>query len=147
MTNWVGRLSLATKIGLVLTAWYWFLRVHLLLRTHTLPRVVERLRPEATVGERSQLNPRRLGRIVGKSLRLRDKQARCLIGSLVLYRMLLDQGMGAELVIGLPADARDHLAHAWIEVDGIDVGPPPGRFGHTAIARYGSEARPSSALP
>lgn len=146
MTNWVGRLSLATKIGLVLTAWYWFLRVHLLLRTHTLPRVVERLRPAATVGEKPQLNPRRLGRIVGKSLRLRDKQARCLIGSLVLYRMLLEQGTPAELVIGLPADARDHLAHAWIEVDGIDVGPPPGRYGHEPIARYGSEASPSSAL-
>jgi hypothetical protein len=61
--------------------------------------------------------------------------------------MLREQGTPAELVIGLAADARDHLAHAWIEVDGIDVGPPPGRYGHSPIARYGSEARPSSALP
>jgi hypothetical protein len=146
MTNWVGRLSPVGKIVLVLRAWYWFVRVHVLLRMDTLPHVVERLRPPARKEERPQLNPRRVGRIVGRALRLRDKQARCLIGSLVLYRMLLDQGTPAELVIGLPADARDHLAHAWIEVDGIDVGPPPGRYGHEPIARYGSDARPSSAL-
>jgi hypothetical protein len=146
MSRWIGPLSLVAKVGLVLRAWCWFVAVHILLRTDTLPRVVERLRPHPP-GERSQLNPRRLGGIVGRALRLRDKQARCLIGSLVLYRLLLEQGTPAELVIGLPADARDHLAHAWIEVDGIDVGPPPGRYGHAPIARYGNEARPSSTLP
>jgi hypothetical protein len=60
--------------------------------------------------------------------------------------LLQEQGTPAELVIGLPADARDHLAHAWIEVNGVDVGPPPGRYGHSPIAKYGSANQPTSAF-
>lgn len=146
MSSWVGRLSTTAKIVLVLRTWYWFAVVHVLLRTRALPRVVERLRPDAPSVTRAQLNPRRLGRIVGRALRLRDKQARCLIGSLVLYRLLHEQGMQAELVIGLPISAEDHAAHAWIEVDSLDVGPPPGRFGHQPIARYGL-SRPGAEVP
>ena len=145
-SNWVGRLSTTRKIALVFRTWYWFALVHVLLRTRVLPQVVEQLGRVAPRSTGGQLNPRRLGRIVGRALRLRDKQARCLIGSLVLYRMLREQGTRAELVIGLPPDPRDHLAHAWIEVEGLDVGPPPGRHGHSPMARYGSEG-PDRARP
>ena len=145
LTAWRGRLSAPTKVWLLCRTWYWFVAVHLLLRVDTLPHVVERLRPSKIERPVSQINPRRLGRIVARALRIRGKQARCLIGALVLYRLLLEEGMTPELVIGLPADARDHLAHAWIEIDRIDVGPPPGRFGHTDIARYGVGAATSSA--
>ena len=42
----------------------------------------------------------------------------------------------AELVIGLPKNPADKAAHAWVELDGIDVGPPPGRNGHEQMARF-----------
>jgi hypothetical protein len=55
-----------------------------------------------------------------------------------LFRLLREQGDPAELVIGLPDAAADHEAHAWVEVDGRDVGPPPGRGQHEPLARFGS---------
>ena len=54
----------------------------------------------------------------------------------MLYRLLRRQGDPAELVIGLPASPRDKDAHAWVELDGRDVGPFPGRNGHVELARY-----------
>lgn len=131
-----GALPLLTKIGLALRAWYWFAAVHVLLRMDTLPKVIERLRAAPPPHGARGVWPGRLGAVVGKTLRLRRKQARCLIGALVLYRLLSEQGTPAELVIGLPDDAKDQTAHAWVEVGGKDVGPPPGRAGHRAIARY-----------
>jgi hypothetical protein len=56
---------------------------------------------------------------------------------MVLYRLLEGQGIDAELVIGLPREPRDKDAHAWVEVDGVDVGPPPGGSRHEELARYG----------
>jgi hypothetical protein len=54
---------------------------------------------------------------------------------LVLFRLLREQGEQAELVIGLLPNAPNQRAHAWVELDGRDVGPPPGRFGHEEMAR------------
>jgi hypothetical protein len=42
------------------------------------------------------------------------------------------------LVIGLPREAITKDAHAWVELDGTDVGPPPGRAGHEPMARFGA---------
>ena len=36
----------------------------------------------------------------------------------------------------LPGEARDQTAHAWVELNGRDVGPPPGRNGHAELARF-----------
>jgi hypothetical protein len=58
------------------------------------------------------------------------------VSALVLFRLLRRQGDPAELVIGLPATAADQNAHAWIELDGRDVGPAPGRNGHVELARF-----------
>jgi hypothetical protein len=55
---------------------------------------------------------------------------------LVLYRLLKEQGDEPELVIGLSEHLTDHLAHAWIELEGIDIGPRPGRDGHHELARF-----------
>ena len=41
-----------------------------------------------------------------------------------------------ELVIGLPREPKDKDAHAWVELHGMDVGPPPGRGLHEELARY-----------
>jgi hypothetical protein len=54
----------------------------------------------------------------------------------VLYRLLREQGDAAVLVVGLPEAAINKDAHAWVELNGIDVGPPPGRAGHEPMARF-----------
>jgi hypothetical protein len=128
-------LSLPEKAAIFVQAWYWFVLVNVLLRIYALPRLVERLRTAPRL-QSDELAPARLGRIVGKALRVRGRSPRCLIGALVLYRLLHERGHPGDLVIGLPEDAHDVIAHAWIEVDGVDVGPPPGRGHHLELARY-----------
>jgi hypothetical protein len=59
------------------------------------------------------------------------------VSALVFYRLLREQGDPAELVIGLAPDSNDYRAHAWVELGGVDVGPPPGRSGHESLARFG----------
>jgi hypothetical protein len=80
--------------------------------------------------------PALLSLAVHRSLRLGPLRPRCLTSSLVLYRLLREQGDRAELVIGLPPEARDPAAHAWVELDDRDIGPPPGRGRHAPIARF-----------
>ena len=71
-----------------------------------------------------------------RTLKVGRRQPTCLVNALVLYRLLREQGDHAELVIGLPAKAADKDAHAWVELDGVDMGPPPGRSGHAEMARF-----------
>jgi hypothetical protein len=73
---------------------------------------------------------------VARVLRFGPWRARCLWTAFVLFRLLRDQEDGAELVIGLPLEPKDFDAHAWVEIDGTDVGPPPGRGRHQELARY-----------
>jgi hypothetical protein len=115
-------LSLRAKTGLALRIWVLLARVLVGLRREPLPAYVARLgRAERQHG--SRLAPDRLSRAVDRSLR-------------VLYRLLREQGDDAELVVGLPARAVDKDAHAWVELGGVDVGPPPGRSGHEELARF-----------
>jgi hypothetical protein len=130
------RLSFPGKVGLGLRMWTWFVRSYLGVKRHPLPRFVEELRP-AEPRARAPIEPVRLGRIVERVLRVGPWKARCLFTSLVLYRLLLEQGDRPQLVIGLPREPRDKDAHAWIEMDGRDVGPPPGKSRHEELARYG----------
>lgn len=115
-----------------------FLAVSLGLRLTELAPLVKRLRRPPRIRIRD-LDPVRLGRIVGRVLRFGPLRPRCLTLSLVLFRLLRRQETTAELVIGLAPGARSHEAHAWVEVEGEVVGPPPGRLGHEALVRYGSE--------
>jgi hypothetical protein len=80
--------------------------------------------------------PRQLGRSVVRALSLGRIQPRCLTLALIHMTLLNDNGIHCELVIGLPDEARGPRAHAWIEFDGVDIGPPPGRHGHEELARY-----------
>jgi Uncharacterised nucleotidyltransferase/Transglutaminase-like superfamily len=133
------RPSATARLAIALRALWLFLQVRARLRSTALPLVVASLgrvdRPR-----RPRARPRRLGTIVARTLAIGPFRARCLHTSLVLYRMLREQGDRAELVIGLEPNPRDKDAHAWIEVDGRDVGPPPGGAGFTALARYGADA-------
>ena len=128
--------KLRRKVSLALRIWVTFVLVQTGLRRRPLPELVTGLgRPRRT--RCYGVPPPRLGIIVARALRLGRRRARCLTGSLVLYRLLRHQGLPAELVIGLPERPSDRQAHAWVEVGGVDVGPPPGRSGHVELARYG----------
>ena len=128
--------KLRWKISLAVRIWLTFLLVGTGLRRRSLPELVARLgRPRRA--HFYGVPPPRLGIIVARVLRLGRRRARCLTSSLVLYRLLRHQGLPAELVIGLPEAPRDRQAHAWVEVERADIGPPPGRSGHVELARYG----------
>ena len=119
---------------LLLRIWLRYLLVRRGLRAKPLPTFAEEL--GRTVARAERRSPWVLSGAVDRSLRLGPYRTRCLFGALVLYRLLREQGDEVELVIGLPASARDHAAHAWVELDGIDLGPPPGRGDHAELARF-----------
>lgn len=127
-------LPLRAKADLALRIWALYPRVVVGLRREQLPVFVERL--GATGRRRARLSPDRLARAVDRGLRLGDRRPRCLVNALVLYRLLREQGDAAELVIGLPQTPADKDAHAWVELAGTDVGPPPGRAAHEELARF-----------
>jgi hypothetical protein len=136
MTEAATRLSVPGKISLSLRLWVLLGRVYVGVKRNSLPKFIEELR-ETQANAQTKFEPARLGRIVEKVLRVGPWRARCLFTSLVLYRLLLEQGDHPEVVIGLPREPRDKDAHAWIEIGGRDVGPPPGRSRHEVLARYG----------
>ena len=123
------------KVRLVVSVLATFVNVHRSLRRHPLPRAVGAL-GAAPPAWWSALRPSRLSRVVHLTLHLGPWRPRCLVLALVLYRLLRAQGTEADLVIGLPIDAVDKDAHAWVEIDGVDIGPPPGKGVHEELARY-----------
>jgi Transglutaminase-like superfamily len=127
-------LPLRAKAALALRIWALYPRVLAGLRREQLPALVARLGRAG--GRRPAHSPARLSRAVDRSLRLGARKPRCLVSSLVLYRLLREQGDDAELVIGLPQTPADKDAHAWVELGGRDVGPPPGRGTHEELARF-----------
>ena len=130
-----------SKLRLALRTWFHFLRTVVEARRHALPEVVAELET-VTDGSRLHVDPRRLGRIVAQVLRIGPWRPRCLYTSLVLFRLLREQGDRPVLVIGLPKNATGTRAHAWLELDGVEVGPPPGARGHLALGRFGGDAEP-----
>lgn len=128
-------LSLREKVLLATRVWVRFALVSLRVRRQPLPRLVARLTAVDGVPPRTHHAPATLARAVDRSLRIGSHRPRCLINALVLYRLLREQGDPVELVIGLPEQAADERAHAWVELEGRDVGPPPGRAGHREMAR------------
>lgn len=130
------RLAFATRVALAARIWWWFAMVSAQFRRQPLPQLVAWLGRPPRVRS-SKLPAIQLGRYVARRLRLGPYRSTCLVNALVLFRLLREQGDSAELVIGLPVEAADHSAHAWVELDGLDVGPPPGRAHHAGMARFG----------
>jgi len=130
------KLLVASKVGLTWHVWGAFLGIAAESRRRSLPEIVRDLdaRPRLAA---QHIDPKRLGRIVAKVLRVGPWRARCLFTSLVLFRLLREQGDLPVIVIGLPTHATGTKAHAWIEIAGVEVGPPPGSRGHVALARFG----------
>lgn len=129
-----GRLQMGPKVRLALRVWGTYVRVRVGLRRAPLPALVRQLGDAPLHADRHP--PALLSLAVHRALRLGPLRPRCLTSSLVLYRLLREQDDAAQVVIGLPAQARDHAAHAWVELDDRVVGPPPGRGRHAPIARY-----------
>jgi hypothetical protein len=128
-----NRLSSWGRVWLLGRVWWSAAVVLITIRLHRLPDAV------AILGQspRSRtLPPNLLSRAVSRGLRVGRWQPRCLIRSLVLYRLLRAQGAPADLVIGLAEQPHSPDAHAWVELDGRDVGPLPGRGRHIELARY-----------
>jgi Transglutaminase-like superfamily len=111
-----------------------YLRVLRAMGREAIPEVARRMR--AAGGAVPEVRPERLGRIVARVLAIGPWRARCLHTSFVLYAMLHARGEDAVLVIGLPERPSSKDAHAWVELAGRDVGPPPGRGTHVELARY-----------
>jgi hypothetical protein len=124
------------KVWLGLRILYWFTIVSRRVKRHPLPVAVVSLCRRSTSG-RDEIDPDRLGRAVGRVLRpFGPVRARCLIKSLTLLAMLPQGDSAIHLVIGLPSRPSSQEAHAWVEIDGVDVGPPPGRDSHQELIRY-----------
>ena len=123
-----------TKAQILLRIWRCFLSITFRDPREPLPQFIARLgRASPRFGDR--IPPLRLRRAVLRVLHLGPWRPTCLANALVLYRLLREQGDPAELVIGLPVEALNHEAHAWVELDGQDLGPFPGQH-HTALARF-----------
>lgn len=133
-----GRAATARLAIRVLRA---YLRVLFILPRHPFPEVVDRLATgPLTPGPAVPI--RRLSWMVERTLRVGGLRPRCVVNALVLFRLLQSQGVRAEVVIGLPPVVRNKDAHAWVEVDGHDVGPAPGRSGHEEFARFSPRLEP-----
>jgi hypothetical protein len=131
------RLSAGRKLHLAVHIWYWFVRIRLGVNRAPMPRFVAGL-GDVAAPRRPAIDVRLLARAVDRCLRIGHTRPRCLYNALVLYRLLREQGDAAELVVGLPPSAANEEAHAWVELSGSDVGPPPGRAGHEPLARFGA---------
>lgn len=131
----VGRLAPRAKALLAARIFARFIAVRRQVHRRSLPELVAALGRVAP-RDGAHRPARRLGNAVDRTLRLGGRRPTCLVSSLVLFRLLREQGDAPELVIGLPAHATDKDAHAWVELAGVDVGPPPGRNGHVELARY-----------
>jgi transglutaminase-like putative cysteine protease len=131
-----ARIPLPTKLVLVGRIWATFLAIRRAVATEPLPDLAKRLAERPRRDDAAALGPRRLGQIIARVLRIGPWRARCLFLALVHYQFLRERGEPAELVIGMPEHPKDEDAHAWVELRGVDVGPPPGSTGHEPLARF-----------
>ena len=129
-----------SKLRLALRTWFHFLRTVVEARRHALPEVVAELET-VTDGSRLHVDPRRLGRIVAQVLRIGPWRPRCLYTSLVLFRLLREQGDRPVLVIGLPKNATGTRACLARARRGRGRAASGAR-GHLALGRFGGDAEP-----
>ena len=122
------------KAALVVRIWATYVSVSFLLWRLPLHKVVAALSQRRS--PRALGSPARYSNAIHRVLRFGEHRPRCLPAALVLFRLLKSDGTNAELVIGLPSSPESHIAHAWVEIDGRDVGPPPGKHQHEELARY-----------
>jgi hypothetical protein len=125
------------RLGLALRIVRCYAEVRRRLSREPLPALAARF-GDVTPRSGEPIPPRQLAWAIDRTLRIGSRRPRCIFNALVMYRLLREQGDDAVLVIGLPREAISKDAHAWVELDGTDVGPPPGRAGHEPMARFGA---------
>ena len=130
----ISRNLARARLAMRIWSRYLLVRLHL-ARRQPLADTIDALRGRTPASPINQ-EPRQLGRSVVRALRVGRLQPRCLTLALIHMSLLNDNGTPGQLVIGLPDEARSPRAHAWIEIDGVDIGPPPGRHGHQELVRY-----------
>ena len=123
------------RVRLALRILRTYAAVHRRLSREPLPNLAARF-GDVTPQAGDRIPPRQLAWAIDRTLRVGSHRPRCIFNALVMYRLLREQGDPAVLVIGLPKEAMTKDAHAWVEIDGTDVGPPPGRAGHEEMARF-----------
>lgn len=127
--------SVLDKLQLGVAIWVRLLTVRVGLRRRSLAELCRTL-GTAPASPLRRRDPVALGRAVWSATSRGPFRPRCLSLALVHYRLLTEQGLDPTLVIGLPEESASKDAHAWVEIDGIDVGPPPGSGGRRPLARY-----------
>lgn len=122
------------KLRLALVILVRYARVRIDLRRYPLPQLVERYSRLPVRNRRYRVRTLRRG--VDRLLVLPGRPLRCLPRALVLYSLLVEQAHDARLLVGLPDASTSYRAHAWVELEGVDVGPSPGKDGHEPMAVY-----------
>ena len=123
--TWFERL----RIGLEVLVTY--VRVRWWLVRLSFPKAVEAARGTRRATQPSPASTAtaalRLGGVVQRTLGALPLDAKCLIRSLVLTRMLARRGIEATLVLGVRAKP-EFAAHAWVELDGTAILPTTREF-------------------
>lgn len=107
-------------------AWFWLLIFDIRLRTQPFPKLQAYAAQLAT---HSSLSPEQTRKLLF-SINNAVDHARynhlypmtCLRRSLALQKMLSERGISTELKIGVQKDAKQIIAHAWVEYQGKPVG-------------------------
>lgn len=123
------------RAGLAVEIWATYARVRGAVHRRPLPELIDEL--AQAPDRRLESAPADLSAAVDRRLTFGRRKPTCLVSALVLFRLLRRRGQAAELVIGLREHAVTQEAHAWVELEGRDVGPAPGRNGHVQLARFG----------
>lgn len=122
------------KAAMWVAIWRRYLRVRSMLHRESLRDVVVALSTPADPWSRRDAMG--MSRAVNRALLGPTGPIRCLPRALVLYSLLCEHGARPSLVVGVLPTSDSHEAHAWVEVDGADVGPKPGRNGRSELIRY-----------
>ena len=119
------RLSVLVRVALIFEILAAYGVVHWQLRRHDLPAVVAALRAGGVARRPLPSDDRRLAGIAVRVLTVLPGDARCLVRSLVVLRLLARRGIDVRLIIAAqPAPTFE--AHAWVERAGRPLLPTRG---------------------
>jgi hypothetical protein len=110
--------------GELIHAWLLLPVVALGVRTLGFPVVRQWLETPRPRSVCATTDPARLAKVVDTAARFSVIGRSCLTRALVLERLLVREGIRAELRIGVQRMGSGIAAHAWVEVDGVPVAEP-----------------------
>jgi hypothetical protein len=114
----------ARQWGVLLRASFWLLAADLGLRLFGLPRTRALLASRRTAGPAAPLCESEIVRLVDRAARRQPGRATCLRRTLVLQRLLAQEGIATEMRIGVRKENGGLAAHAWLERHGRPLGEP-----------------------